>query len=46
MFVSQIVMEVRKTSKKDSGVLREALETVRKSVMNECGLFASVVVSN
>lgn len=44
-FVAQIVMEVRKTPKKDSGAVREALETVRRSVMNECGLFASILVS-
>lgn len=43
--VAQIVMEVRKTAKKGSGAVREALETVRQSVMDECGLFASVVVS-
>lgn len=44
-FVVQIVMEVRKVPKKESDAMREALETVRHSVMNEYGIFASLVVS-
>lgn len=44
-FVAQIVMEVRPTPKKDFDAVREALETVRQRVMDECGLFAPIVVS-
>lgn len=45
MLSEQIVMEVRKVPKSDSGAVVEALEAVRRSVMNETGVCPSKVVS-
>ena len=41
----QVVMEVRKTPKKDSGAVLQALEAVRTQIMSESGLRPTRLVS-
>lgn len=45
MNIVQIVAEIRQGSKKDLGAVMKALEAVRRSVIDESGLFPSRVVS-
>lgn len=45
LMATQVVMEVRKSTKKDSGAVLRALEEVRTQIMSESGLCPTRLVS-